>query len=50
MALAAVLFEIPVKVPRLHEECRVFPVKLLDGILLPIQNLLGHEHGTGLLA
>jgi len=50
MSLAAVLFEIPVKAPRSLEECRVFPVKLIDGILLTIEKLIGHELGTCLLA
>jgi len=50
MALAAVLFEIPVKFPRPLKKCRGSRVELIDGILLAIKNPFGHELGARLLA
>jgi len=50
MALAAVLFEIPVKFPRPLKKCRGSRVELIDGILLTIEKLLGHKLRARLLA
>jgi len=48
--LQPALFEVTVKVPRILEKGRVFPVKLIGGILLAIEKFFGHELGTRLLA